>query len=65
MASEVGRTDYGMTGKGAVVLIHKQSFTDDGENEVHTYMVRHGSHTICETGNKATAETVAKALAKT
>ena len=65
MASEVGRTDYGMTGKGAVVLIHKQSFTDDGENEVHTYMVRQGGHTLCETGDKATAVSVARALVKT
>ena len=64
MALEAGRTDYGMTNKGQVVVIEKQSYDDTGENLISTYEVRHGVRTVKEGLSKTAAETLARALAR-
>ena len=63
MATEVSRTNFGMTNKGAIVVIGKQSYDDSGEKLVTTYEVRHGVRTVDSGLSKTRAEGIAKALA--
>lgn len=62
MSVESGRTNYGMTDRGAVQLIERQSFSDDGEKKVYSYEIRHGAHTVLVTPNKKAAATAAEAI---
>ena len=61
MSKETGRTDYGMTEKGAVTLIAFVSYTDDGE-PVEAFQVRHGVRTVGDYSTRRDAELVAGAL---
>lgn len=63
MATESKRTDFGMTDKGQVVVIEKQSYDDAGENLVSTFEVRHGVRTVGEYATEKRAADVAKAIA--
>jgi hypothetical protein len=62
MATEQKRKEYGETANGYVVVITKQSFTDDGLGTVLSYQVRQGAHTVTETPNAKAADTLAKSL---
>lgn len=61
MSAEVGRKEFGMTDKGAVVVVEKTHFADHGP-AVSTFEVRHGVRTVLEGVGKAQAEAVANAL---
>ena len=61
MATEVKRTQFGMTDKGQVVVIEKGSY-DDNEKPVSVFEVKHGVRTVGEYPTKAKADAVAKAL---
>ena len=62
MATEAGREQFGMTDKGQVVVIEKQSYDDSGANLVSVFEVRHGVRTVGEYSTKAKAAAVARAL---
>lgn len=62
MASEIERVNFGMTEKGQVVMIVKDSLNDDGTSHHQTYTVKHGAHTIGEYKSRKAAETIAKTL---
>lgn len=62
MATESNRTDFGMTDKGQVVVIEKQSYDASGERLVSGFEVRHGVRTVGEYDSFKKAEAVAKAL---
>ena len=62
MASEVSRHEFGMTDKGAVVVIAKEQFTDDGESKFLTFQVRHGVRTVGDYKTFKAASAVAEAL---
>ncbi len=61
MATETKRQDFGMTDKGAVVVISLNNSADDG-SPVESFMVRHGVRTVGTYDSEAKAERVAKAL---
>jgi hypothetical protein len=61
MASEVSRTDYGMTDKGAVTLIVFNN-TDDVGDDHFVYQVRHGVRTVAEFTSKTKGEALARSL---
>ncbi len=61
MATEVSRTDYGMTDKGNVCLIQFNN-TDDKGNDNFVYQVRHGVRTVAEFTSKDKGAALAKAL---
>jgi hypothetical protein len=63
MATEVFREDFGMTDKGAVVIVGKESYDDSGERKVYTYEVRHGVHTVAEGITYKRANDLAQAIA--
>lgn len=59
---EVGRKDYGMTDKGAVMLVAFEGTADPGEALPVRYEVRHGVRTVGSFETRAKAEAVAKVL---
>ncbi len=61
MATEVSRTQYGMTEKGQVVILVLNNTGDDGEDNL-IYQVRHGVRTVADFTQKRHAESLAKAL---
>ena len=63
MATELARKDFGMTDKGQVVVIEKQSYDDLGVNLISTFEVRHGVRTIGAYDTQRAADAVAKAIA--
>ena len=63
MATEASRKEFGMTDKGAVVVIEKQSYDDSGRNLVSVFEVRHGVRTVGEYANAKSAGMVASAIA--
>ena len=63
MATETKRTDFGMTDKGAVVVIEKQSYDDLGQNLISAFEVRHGVRTVGIFPTEKRANDVAKAIA--
>lgn len=64
MASEVGRTAYGMTPLGAVVVVQFGGSPDEqGEPTETRYEVRQGSHTVSVLGSAKAAHAVAQGLA--
>jgi hypothetical protein len=62
MATEASRQQFGMTDKGQVVVIEKQSYDDSGDHLVSVFEVRHGVRTVGEYPTKSKADNVAKAL---
>lgn len=56
------RRYYGITDKGRIEVIHKMSYSDDGNSEVHTYEVRQGPRTIAESSNEDAMVKLACAL---
>lgn len=62
MATEVSRKEFGETPNGFVVVVEKQSFTDDGEKLVSVFEVKHGVRTVGEYKTRKGAEAVAGAL---
>ena len=63
MSTEAGRTSYGMTDKGQVVVIEFTTNSDNGTPNPSTYQVRHGVRTVLETANEQVATNAAKAIA--
>lgn len=60
---ETERKEYGMTDKGAVVLIIKRGQSDEpGGDQPVSFQVRHGVRTVGEYGSLAAAELAAKGL---
>ena len=64
MATEATRTDFGMTSKGQVVVIEKQSYDDAGSSLVSNFEVRHGVRTIGAFDSYRKASAVASAIAR-
>ena len=62
MATEAKRESFGMTDKGQVVVIEKESFDDAGENKTSVFEVKHGVRTIGEYPTQFGANAVAAAL---
>lgn len=63
MATETKREEFGMTDKGQVVMITRQSYAADGITLVETYTVKHGVRTIGEYTAKGAAQTIARTIA--
>ncbi len=62
MSTELQRTSFGMTDKGQVVVIEKQSYDGSGDL-VSTFEVRHGVRTVGEYASSVQANAVASVLA--
>lgn len=62
MATESAREEYGMTDKGQVVVIGKDSYDDSGEKLLTSYEVRHGVRTVAEGVSHKKAKAIAEAL---
>lgn len=61
MASEVSRTQYGMTDKGQVCVIVFNN-TGDADEDNLSYQVRHGVRTVATFTDQKNATALAKAL---
>ena len=61
MTTELKREDFGMTSKGAVVLIQLNN-TGDADEHHYSYQVRHGVRTVGNYSSHDKAKAVAHAL---
>ncbi len=61
MTTELKRESFGMTSKGAVVLIQMNN-TGDADEHHYSYQVRHGVRTVGTYPSHAKAKAVADAL---
>lgn len=63
MSAEKDRKDFGMTDRGAVTVIHKVHFADNGGKQISFYEVKHGVRTVGIYDSRTQAENAAKAIA--